>query len=96
VSSDESYGADYSAWPQSFAQWVQGYLAGEIIGKLTADKDRVKEVKAIAAKLLLDAKSKAAMAESVQFAPPGSWSSARRYGSRLATDRGNPNSLYGG
>jgi hypothetical protein len=89
VSNDESYGADYSLWPQTFAQYVQGYLAGEIIAKLTADQNRVKEVKAIAAKLLLDAKSKSAMAESVQFAPPGSWTMARRYGTRLTSDRGS-------
>jgi hypothetical protein len=96
VSNDENYGADYSAWPQTFAQYMQGYLAGEIVSKLTADQNRVKEVKAIAAKLLLEARNKSAMAEGTQFMPPGSWTSARRYGTRLMNDRGSTSTFYGG
>lgn len=78
VSNDNDFGLNVALWPQSFTKVVHGYLATEIVDKLTQDKERRAEVKSDWKKTLLDAKSKDAMDESTKFAPPGTWTTSRR------------------
>jgi hypothetical protein len=94
VSNDPAYGNNLAAWPPSFALAMEAYLASKIAPKLTTSKDRVDAIEKEYRRLLLDARSKAAMAESAAFLPLGTWVRGR-WGRRSTLDRGNPNSLIG-
>lgn len=93
VSNDAAYGNDFSLWPKSFTRWVAVHVAALICERLTQNASKADTLTKKAAKLLVAAKSKDAMAEATQFMPPGTWTTARseRGGRR---DRGSRTSLY--
>lgn len=95
VSNDPRYGGAPGNWPPTFTLAFEGYLAARIIRKLTSgDENKIAAIEKLAQRLLLDARSKAAMNESAKFLPVGSWLRAR-WGNFSTRDGGNQNSLYG-
>ena len=102
VSDDVNYGGDPSLWPQSFADYVDCYFASRIVAKLTGGSpERMRFIFGPPGKLdggelgrrLKVAKSRAAMTQSTQFPPEGSWNRARR--GTGGGERGNRGSLIG-
>jgi len=94
VSDDNAYGNDMSLWPQTFTKFVSAYLAGEVAERITGNRSKADEIKKEARKLLIDARSKDAMAEPTTTMPQGSWVSARQ-GRGGRRDRGNRGGLIG-
>lgn len=96
VSGGPNYGGNLGLWPQTFAAAVEGYLAANVVRKLTAgDQKKIDSVMKEAKRLMNDARSKVAMNESAAFLPTGSWLRAR-LGNRSASDLGNRDRLIGG
>lgn len=93
VSDDNAYGNDLSLWPESFTKFVYTYMAAQIVEPLTQNASKAAALEKKAARLLVDAKAKDAMAEPTAFLPTGSWVMSRRGGGR--GDRGNRGSLIG-
>lgn len=93
VSNGVTYGMDLAAWPESFREVVEAYLAKRIVRKLTGSKEREDEADEHLEKMLKRAKSRAAMAGPTMFPAAGSWVRAR--GGRGNGDRGNRGSLIG-
>lgn len=87
VSNDDSYGGSFALWPNTFQRVVSAYLAAEVGSKITQDAAKRLELKKALDTFLVDARSKDAMDEATQFAPPGTWTSSRR-GRRTRWDRG--------
>jgi len=94
VSSDSSYGNDYSLWPNSFTRYVEAYFGSQIVWKLTQNSTKEEAKKKEANKLLVQARSDDAMDSPTQFLPPGRWRQARSNWSGRR-DRGNRGSLLG-
>ncbi len=82
VSDDDSYGWDFTLWPEHFKTFVEEYLAyktKKVITGVTADREdenRVNRVQNLAA-------SKDGMNKPVKRLPQGGWSSARLGGSSV-------------
>jgi hypothetical protein len=103
VSNDSAYGSDLSKWPGSFQNYAAGYLAGEIIHKLTSDKERVAFLHGTDGRggyiesMLREARSQDAMEDPTRFLPTGTWVSSRGRGRRRGPfgDRGVTGSLTG-
>lgn len=94
VSNDNSWGADFGKWPDTFSLWAGNWLATQIAGRTKNESFRSalrKETK----KLLIDARSKDASQEPPRWPPLSSWASSRlgRSGSRY--DRGTRGQLIG-
>jgi hypothetical protein len=96
VSNDPAYGNNLGIWPPTFQQLVQCYLGLQIAPKLTASAARIKDMTAQYHAVLADARTKAAMAESEKFNPPGTWTQGRRGNRAIGWDRGNRNTMFGG
>jgi hypothetical protein len=95
ISNAQDYGLNFLVWPQSFVEAVEGYLARKVVRKLCAgDEAKIDKVEKAAEKLMLKAKSKAAMNESAKFLPAGTWLRAR-WGAGQWGNGGNASSLYG-
>jgi len=93
VSDGGDYGNNLAIWPESFARYVEAYMAVRIGNKLTRSGTMVQTLKDDLKRLRDSALSKDAMNEGTQFAPEGSWNRARRgYGRR---DRGSRRNLIG-
>ena len=95
VSSDTSYGLDFSLWPASFVQFVKSDFASQVVFKLTQDKEKQKLAAANRTQQLKEAKSLAAMADASTFPAQGAWTRARQGNRRGWLDRGNRGSLIG-
>lgn len=80
VSNDPTYGANLGIWSRTFQQFVQAYLAAQIVAKLTSDKTRLQFVKDTYKGARTDAKSKDALEQPTQWPPRGSWVMARTRG----------------
>lgn len=80
VSNDPTYGANLSAWPETFNDFVSAHFASKVIGKLSNDTALIKYVDDQRKLSLKIAKSKAAMAEPTKFEPQGNWSKSRMRG----------------
>lgn len=94
VSNSPEHGLDMSMWPLSFTRFVEAYLALQIVGKLTTDAARVKEVQSMYKHWRKEARSIDAMAEPTTFPPQGGWVTARTGGSRRR-DGGSTDKLIG-
>lgn len=94
VSNDTNYGNNLALWPQSFEEFVSCHFAYKIILKLSADPRKLDEVIKLRKHLLLEAKSRSAMAEPTKFKPPGMWTLARTRGVNRR-DGGGTNNLIG-
>lgn len=77
VSSDASYGTDYSLWPPNFLKFVQAHFAYEIAGPLT---ELGKEVGGLRKDWLKEALSTDAQSEPTKTMPVGGWVRARMAG----------------
>jgi hypothetical protein len=77
VSNDSTYGADINKWPESFREFVEAHFASKIILKINNSESELARVMKLREKLLLTAKSRAAMAEPTSFPAQGAWSRAR-------------------
>lgn len=90
VSDDDNYGYDLGRWPQSFADYVEAYLASQVILKLTSDKQKVQFLLGAPGKVdggelgrrLKVAKSRAGMTKASQTPAQGDWTKARTGTSR--------------
>ncbi len=87
VSNDSSYGTDYSKWPESFRNFVEHYLAMQIMPRLKEAKISREDIGKLYRRALIDARSKDCMNEGASFMPQGSWASARHGGRVRRYDR---------
>jgi hypothetical protein len=87
VSSDPSFGADMSLWPQSFVDYVEVKLATKIVVPLKQNSSALEKLLGLADMFLTKANSQNAMADPAKFPPQGSWVRARTTGGRW----NNPN-----
>lgn len=93
VSNDSAYGGDLSKWPPDFAGYAKLFLAGKILGRLTGNQTKKKDLDGDMAKILLRSKSGDAMERPTVLMPMGSWAAAR-FG-RGRGDRGRTDRLIG-
>lgn len=77
VSDDPNFGGDLGAWPISFCEYVESYLASRVIQKLSNSEEKHEAARKITEKLLIVAKNKAAMTQPTGFPARGSWSNSR-------------------
>ena len=77
VSNDSDYGYNYSAWPQTFTEFVEHKLAAKVCIRLSQNASKKAEIDKALEKMKVDARSKDAMNNPVKFMHRGSWSSAR-------------------
>lgn len=77
VSNGDDYGLDVALWPESFKEYVEGYLALKAVKRITdsqADKEELtKEVR----DLKIKAKSEDALEEPTGLVVPSGWAVAR-------------------
>lgn len=94
VSDDTDYGADFSAWPETFTLWAGYWMATQIAPRYKgqADLERLLE---LTRKYLIDARSKDAVQSPTRFPPMGNWASARYDRYNYRKDRGSRSSLIG-
>ncbi len=103
VSNSVDFGQNLGAWPESFTNYVKHYFAGQIILRLTSDKDRIAMLKGtghpgsgLIEQAKLTAKSKDAFNGPTQMPPKGAWVRSRYgRGNRGWGDQGNRNQLIG-
>lgn len=91
VSSDETYGKDFSLWPPSFTRFVEAYLAHRIAPAIAPPM--MDAAFRLQKKLMVEARSRDAMNEPTKMLPSGDWAASRRGGSR--GDRGSRHQLIG-
>lgn len=82
VSDDTEYGFDYSKWTEKFARYAESWFGLQVHDRMVNNAEKKELLKKDVKKLLLEAKATDAMDEAAAFLPQGSWSSARRGGSR--------------
>lgn len=93
VSKGDTYGGDLSKWPESFASFVEAFLASECCA-LATYSDKQAEIENHMRRAKLEAQSLDAMEQPSKQPPKGSWASSRsRYGG--ATERGSRTRLIG-
>lgn len=81
VSDDDDYGMDHTKWPESFREYVEGYLALKSIKRITDAKVDADDLKADVHMLKIKAKSEDALREPTGWTVPSGWSVARsQYG----------------
>ena len=91
ISNLAAYGADMSLWTEAFVDLVQSELAAKIVGNLTQDKMAVRDAMSLRKINRKFAKNLDTSNKPTAFAPPGSWTNARRgnAGPRDRTPTGN-------
>jgi len=94
ISNDADYGANLSLWPTDFCRFAELYFATLIQPRLTGSKADLMAMKKELRKSRLEAASCDAMEKPTQFAPQGSWVSARQ-GRAGRSDRGSRSQLIG-
>lgn len=77
VSNDVQYGLDFAKWPANFGKYAASELALTVVNATTGSTVDVDKLEARTKRLLIRARSTDAMDEPPQFAPRGSWASAR-------------------
>lgn len=88
VSDDNEYGMDFAKWPQSFARYVEAYLADKVVLKVTAgDEKRILKVERDLKLSKASALGKDAQKEPTQFPPESGWVRARGGNSARRRDR---------
>ena len=102
VSNDSNYGGNLSLWPRSFSEFVAAHFASKIILKLTNDETRLRLVlnpedpkRSLRGRLLMEAKSRCAMASPTQIPAQGMWSRARTRGVSRRDGGGTTGNLTG-
>lgn len=82
VSDDNQFGGDLSLWTENFTTYVEHYFALKICKSTTNSNTDKTELEQTVRRLLNVARATDAMNETTRFPPEGSWSRARRGGSR--------------
>lgn len=85
VSDGDSYGLDYSKWPESFREYVEGYFALKAVKRITDSQTDQDVLKEDVRQLKIKAKSEDALREPTGLVVPSGWSIARsgnNYGRR--------------
>lgn len=77
VSDGDDYGLDVSKWPESFTEYLEGYIALKSVKRITDAKVDADDLKADVQRLKIRAKNEDALREPVQFTVPSGWSVAR-------------------
>jgi len=77
VSNDTAFGNDYSLWPKSFERYVEGYLASQIVGRITGATVDKQILDQKVRQLLASALAKDAQREPTRFPPESSWNASR-------------------
>jgi hypothetical protein len=93
VSSDALFGGDLSLWPEAFTDYAAHYGALKICKVTTGSSTERDTLDALVKKKLNIARSQDAMNETPKQVPAGSWSRARRGGTR--GDGGSSSNLIG-
>lgn len=104
VSDDDSYGFNYGAWPESFREFVEAYLASRACRKIcTGNTEKIDEIcnpkHGVLVLARRNAKNKDLQAEPTRFKSQGFWTRAR-FGARTGRrgplgDGGTSGSLIG-
>lgn len=94
VSNDADYGGNLTQWPPGFTRWAETYLAHRVAKRLTGSDSAMADMLKLQDRLLIDAKSRDAMAEPTAFPPQGSWVRARSQRNGR-WDRGSRSRLIG-
>lgn len=95
VSKDAAYGEALARWPTPFVRYVEAYLAGRIVNKLTQDKGEWERVYRLVRMRLQEAASQDAMEGPTVFPPMGRWVASRLGRSSGRYDRGTRGQLTG-
>lgn len=95
VSDDAGYGGDFSQWSEDFVLYVETYLASRIVKRISQNKSDEEDLRKMARKRLLDARSQDAMEGPTTFPPTGRWVQARLGRGSSHRDRGNRGGLIG-
>lgn len=91
VSDGDEYGSDVSKWPESFTEYVEGYLALKAVKRVTDSKVDQDELRADVKTLKIKAKSEDALREPVGFTVPTNWQMARQqFGSNNSRWKNHP------
>lgn len=77
VSSDTAYGGDLSLWPATFADYVAIRLANLCCGRVMGSNTKLEILEKKEKRARIDARSKDAMNEGVEFPPRGTWVMSR-------------------
>lgn len=89
VSNGADYGLDLTAWPRTFARFVELSLAERVAIAITQSDTQKERLIKLMIRAKRDAMNKDAMGEAPKFPPQGSWNNARGGSSRLnGTRRG--------
>lgn len=94
VSDDADYGADYSAWPETFTLWAGHWMATQIAPRIKSDVV-MEALEKRTHRLLVDARSKDAVQGPTRFPPLGTWVNARHNYRYSRRDRGSRSTLIG-
>lgn len=73
VSDDPAFGMDLSLWPESFARFVEVYIARRICLSISNSATTTELLDRALRKVKMEALSKDAMNEGTKFPRPGSW-----------------------
>lgn len=78
ISDDAAWGLNMALWPASFFDFVGCHFASQIIGKITQDASRIKDVRDQRKEAKLLARNRTAMEDPTTFPAQGSWTKARQ------------------
>lgn len=95
ISNDAKYGNNLAIWPETFNEFAGAYMAYKVGAKTTSSEEKVTMLEKNQRRLLIEARSKAAMNESASFLPMGSWTRSRIGRNAGGFDRGSRTSLIG-
>lgn len=97
VSDGENYGGDLGNWAESFARYVEAYLAEHIAPKLTVSGKRLERIDAQMVRMLKGGTAKDAQNSGASYPPEGNWNRSRRgrYGFGGRRDGGTRGTLVG-
>jgi hypothetical protein len=101
VSDDDTYGFDYSLWPESFREFVEAYFASKVCRKISS-RDIINDIcdpkKGVLVLARKNAKNKDLQQEPTRFRAQGGWTKSRfgaRSGRGPMGDGGSSGSLTG-
>jgi len=77
VSNGDDYGLDFSKWPESFTEYVEGYLALKSVKRITDSQTDQEQLVKDVRDLKVKAKSEDALREPVGLTVPSGWAVAR-------------------
>jgi hypothetical protein len=89
VSNDASYGLDLTLWTETFTNFVELYLASQIVDPLLQSDTKTDKIMKLLKAARAEAKSRDSMDGPTEFPPIGSWTRARRGDTATRKNRGS-------